>query len=168
MCSCKVDNIYLFRELRVQNISSESLQLWSGRGIIELPHQGSAVYGDSRSGAVITADPSTGESGDIMKPFTLGQNSQIVLEKQIFLCVGVIYEDPEDEVLYIFDYESGLLLNISSTEDDSAISVEYNNLQQPMIFSHSNGFRMRISYTENGLISYVDILDGNDNVVKSR
>jgi len=63
----------------VQKISSESLQLWSGRGIIELPHQGNAVYGDRRSGVVITADPSTGESGGIMKPFTLGQNSQISL-----------------------------------------------------------------------------------------
>ena len=64
------------RELKVQRISSESLQLWSGRGMIELPHQGGAVYGDSKSGAVITADPSTGESGGIMKPFTLGQNLQ--------------------------------------------------------------------------------------------
>ena len=64
-----------FRELRVQRISSESLQLCSGRGIIELPRQGSAVYGDSRSGAVITVDPSTGESGGIIKPFTLGQNT---------------------------------------------------------------------------------------------
>ena len=86
----------------------------------------------------------------------------------MFLCIGVIYEDPEDEVLYKFDYKSGLLLNISSTEDDIVISIEYNNLQQPMILSHSNGLKMRISYNENGLISYVDILDGNNNVVKSR
>ena len=80
----------------------------------------------------------------------------------------MIYEDPEDEALYKFDYESGLLLSISSTEDDSVISIEYNSLQQPMILSHSNGFKMRISYTENGLIGYVDILDRNDNAVKSR
>lgn len=80
----------------------------------------------------------------------------------------MFYEDSEDEIVYKFDYESGLLLSISSTEDDSVISVEYNSLQQPLIFSHSNGFKMRISYTENDLISYVDILDGNDDVVKSR
>lgn len=68
----------------MQRISSESLQLWSGRGIIEFSHQGGAVYGDYRSGTLVTADPSTGASGGMLKLFTSCKNTGTVLEKYIF------------------------------------------------------------------------------------
>lgn len=81
---------------------------------------------------------------------------------------GLKYEDPEAEVMYTFDYANGLLIKITSTDDGSAITLEYNSLQQPIFFVHSNGKKLNVTYTDSGLISYLDMLDGDNTILKSR
>lgn len=80
------------------------------------------------------------------------------------------YEDPEVEEIYTFDYATGLLMKITSTDvdDGSNITLEYNSLQQPILFVHSNGKKLNVTYTENGLISYVEVLDEDNTILRSR
>lgn len=76
--------------------------------------------------------------------------------------------DAQNNVVYGFDGTSGLLVNISSTLDSSIIVFRYNGQEQVESLSHSNGKTMRISYTESGRISSVDVLDESEVVVSSR
>lgn len=78
------------------------------------------------------------------------------------------YEDPTVEEMYTFDYTTGLLMKITSTDDGSIITLEYNSLQQPILFMHSNGKKLNVTYTDNGLISYADVLDEDNTILKSR
>ena len=78
------------------------------------------------------------------------------------------YEDPEVEEMYTFDYATGLLMEITSTDDGSTITLEYDSLQQPILFVHSNGKKLNVTYTDDGLISFVEILDEDNTTLKSR
>ena len=84
--------------------------------------------------------------------------------------VGFLYEDPELNEIYKFDNETGKLVLIVSSLDDSNIVVEYANLddEYPSLFKHSSGTNMNVTYTDQGRISAVDILDHNGNIQQSR
>lgn len=70
----------------------------------------------------------------------------------------------------MFDSITGKLLLISGIYDDSKIQVQYTNDEDqfPSLFTHSNGKKMNITYTESGLISTVDILDEDENIQETR
>jgi len=80
----------------------------------------------------------------------------------------VRYTDAQNSVVYNFDNNSGLLVEISSTLDNSTIHLQYNDQQLPQYFSHSNGKKLRVSYTEGGRIRSVDLVDENSAVESSR
>ena len=85
-----------------------------------------------------------------------------------FLIIGVKYEESEDFAVYIFDRSSGLLTEIRSLVDNSTITLEYNEQQQPLLFKHSNGKEFSIAYNDIGRISSVDVRDENDNIERTR
>ena len=72
--------------------------------------------------------------------------------------------DAQNSVVYSFDGNSGSLVEISSTLDNSTVRLEYSDRQLPQYFSHSNGKKLRVSYTEGGRIRSVDLLDENNAV----
>ena len=76
--------------------------------------------------------------------------------------------DVQNSVVYRFDHNSGLLMEISNFLDNTTITLEYNSQQLPKYFSHSNGKKLRVSYTNSGRISSVDLLDENNAVESSR
>lgn len=86
----------------------------------------------------------------------------------IFYIIGFRYEDTENNMVYMFDGDSGLLAEISSTLDNSTITIVYNDALLPQYFSHNNGQRLRISYSDIGRITSVDLMDKNDAIVASR
>lgn len=80
----------------------------------------------------------------------------------------MIYDDPNAIEVYIFDHITGQLTRIENLVDDSYITVQYNDKQEPVSFIHSNGDTMTITYTDNGLLSFADIADQQGNVKHSR
>ena len=81
---------------------------------------------------------------------------------------GLSYEDTEAGVMYTFNTSSGKLIQIASLVDNSSIVVEHRDQEYPVLFTHSNGKRLNVTYTNSGLISYVDLLDEENNVEKTR
>ena len=81
---------------------------------------------------------------------------------------GVSYEDTEAGVMYTFNTSSGKLTQIASLVDNSSIVVEHHDQEYPVLFSHSNGKSLNVTYTDSGLIGYVDLLDEENNVEKTR
>ena len=81
---------------------------------------------------------------------------------------GLSYEDTEAGVMYTFNTSSGKLIQIASLVDNSSIVVEHRDQEYPVLFTHSNGNRLNVTYTDSGLISYVDLLDEENNVEKTR
>ena len=52
--------------------------------------------------------------------------------------------------------------------DNSSIVVEYHGHEYPVLFAHSNGKSLNISYADSGLISYIDLLDEENIIEKTR
>ena len=73
-------------------------------------------------------------------------------------------------VNYVFDASSHKLIRIDSISDDSSISLEYegNNATWPVRLVHTNGKKLRVTYNNAGMISYVDLLNEDDRVIKTR
>ena len=78
------------------------------------------------------------------------------------------YEDTESGVVYTFNHNSGQLTGIDNLVDNSSIVVEHRGQDNPVLFTHSNGKTLNITYTDSGLISYADLLDEDNNVEKTR
>ena len=81
---------------------------------------------------------------------------------------GVNYEDTEAGVMYTFNTSSDKLTQIASLVDNSSIVVEHRGQEYPVLFKHSNGKSLNVTYTDSGLISFVDLLDEDNNVEKTR
>ena len=81
---------------------------------------------------------------------------------------GLSYEDTEAGVMFTFNTSSGKLTQIASLVDNSSIVVEHRDQEYPVLFTHSNGKSLNVTYTDSGLISYVDLLDEENNVEKTR
>ena len=81
---------------------------------------------------------------------------------------GLSYEDTEAGVMYTLNASSGKLTQIASLVDNSSIVVEHHDQEYPVLFTHSNGKSLNVTYTDGGLISYVDLLDEENNVEKTR
>ena len=90
------------------------------------------------------------------------------------LCTNVLtgfqYEDSQENEVYIFHPTSGKLTTIRSHFDNSSITVQYTNEEDqfPILFVHSNGKKMNITYTDSGLINTVDIMDEDDNIERTK
>jgi len=80
----------------------------------------------------------------------------------------VRYEDIESGVVYTFNHNSGKLIGIDNLVDNSSIAVEHRGQDYPVLFTHSNGKTLNITYTDSGLISYADLLDEDNNIEKTR
>ena len=78
-----------------------------------------------------------------------------------------MYEDLDLNEIYTFSNETGKLMYIDSSLDNSSISVEYNG-QLPSLFRHTTGRSMNVTYTDGGMIRAVDLLDENGNVERTR
>ena len=81
---------------------------------------------------------------------------------------GVSYEDTEAGVMYTFNTSSGKLTQIASLVDNSSIVVEHHGQEYPVLFKHSNRKSLNVTYTDSGLISFVDLLDEDNNAEKTR
>ena len=81
---------------------------------------------------------------------------------------GLSYEDTEAGVMYTLNASSGKLTQIASLVDNTSIVVEHRDQEYPVLFTHSNGKSLNVTYTDGGLISYVDLLDEENNVEKTR
>ena len=88
----------------------------------------------------------------------------------ILKCVGFVYEDAQLNEVYTFDNLTGKLKFIDSSLDNSSISVSYadDHDRYPSLFKHSSGKSMTVTYTDNGNIRAIDLLDENGNVKQSR
>ena len=82
--------------------------------------------------------------------------------------IELVYDDPNTIEVYIFNRVSGRLARIENLVDESHIIIHYNSRQQPVSFIHSNGDTMAVTYTDRGLINFVDIMDQGGNVKQSR
>lgn len=81
--------------------------------------------------------------------------------------IGYVYNDNEESEIYTFNSANGKLTSIESALDNSSITVQYVNLF-PVTFHHSNGKRMNVTYTDEGLINSVDILGRNEEIESTR
>ena len=81
---------------------------------------------------------------------------------------GLSYDDISAGITYAFNISSGKLTRIASLLDNSSIVVEYHGQEYPVLFTHSNGKSLNITYADSGLISYVDLLDKEDIIEKTR
>ena len=81
---------------------------------------------------------------------------------------GLSYDDISAGITYAFAIRTGKLTRIASLLDNSSIIVEYHGHEYPVLFTHSNGKSLNISYADSGLISYVDLLDEENTIVKTR
>ena len=81
---------------------------------------------------------------------------------------GLSYDDLSAGITYAFNISSGKLTRIASLLDNSSIVVEYHGQEYPVLFTHSNGKSLNITYADSGLISYVDLLDQENIVEKTR
>ena len=77
------------------------------------------------------------------------------------------YPDQSSGNTFKFCAETGQLKAILSGLDSSNITVDYLNSTYPALFSHSNGKQMRLYYTSDEKVSYIDILDRADNIESS-
>ena len=78
------------------------------------------------------------------------------------------YDDISAGITYAFNISSGKLTSIASLLDNTSIVVEYHGQQYPVLFTHSNGKSLNITYADSGLISYVDLLDKENVLEKTR
>ena len=81
---------------------------------------------------------------------------------------GLSYDDISAGVTYAFNISSGKLTRIASLLDNSSIVVEYHGEEYPVLFTHSNGKSLNITYADSGLITYVDLLDKENIIEKTR
>ena len=81
---------------------------------------------------------------------------------------GLSYNDISAGITYAFSISTGKLTQIASILDNSSIVVEYHGQEYPVLFAHSNGKSLNISYADSGLISYVDLLDEENIIEKTR
>lgn len=81
---------------------------------------------------------------------------------------GLSYNDISAGITYAFTVGSGKLTRIASLLDNSSIVVEYHGQEYPVLFTHSNGKSLNITYADSGLISYVDLLDKENIIEKTR
>ena len=81
---------------------------------------------------------------------------------------GLSYDDISAGVTHAFNISSGKLTRIASLLDNSSIVVEYHGEEYPVLFTHSNGKSLNITYADSGLISYVDLLDKENIIEKTR
>ena len=82
--------------------------------------------------------------------------------------LGVMYLDTEHQLQFMFHRQSGKLMEISFAGDNTSMLVDYYGQEWPSRFTHSNGKKLNITYTTSGRISYVDVLDQDDNIEQSR
>ena len=89
---------------------------------------------------------------------------------QTLFFLGFVYVDRQEDEEYIFDSISGKLIAIRTAIDNSSIKVSYANEGDlfTYLFKHSNGKKMNVTYTDNGFIETVDILDEDDNIELTR
>ena len=81
---------------------------------------------------------------------------------------GLSYIDISAGITYAFSISTGKLTRIASILDNSSIVVEYHGHEYPVLFAHSNGKSFNISYADSGLISYIDLLDEENIIEKTR
>lgn len=58
-------------------------------------------------------------------------------------------------------------MQIMSGLDASNITVDYLNQTYPALFSHSNGKQMRLYYSPDDKVNYIDIFDEASNIEQS-
>ena len=75
----------------------------------------------------------------------------------IYIYAGLSYDDTEAGVMYTLNASSGKLTQIASLVDNTSIAVEHRDQEYPVLFTHSNGKSLNVTYTDSGLISYVDL-----------
>ena len=85
-----------------------------------------------------------------------------------YLYTGITFEDSNANIIYTFDQESGLLIQIESTLNNDTITLKYFGQQWPVRITHSNGKMLKITYTSSGLINYVDLVDEEENIIQTR
>ena len=86
----------------------------------------------------------------------------------VFTYTGLSYDDISAGITYAFNISSGKLTRIASLLDNSSIVVDYHGQENPVLFTHSNGKSLNITYADSGLISYVDLLDKENIIEKTR
>jgi hypothetical protein len=67
----------------------------------------------------------------------------------------------------MFSAQTGQLMQILSGLDASNITVDYLNQTYPARFSHSNGRQMRVYYSPDDKVNYIDILDEATNIMQT-
>ena len=90
-----------------------------------------------------------------------------ILQFILFFYTEISFTDPSSGHTFKFSTQTGQLTQILSGLDASNITVDYLNQTYPALFSHSNGRQMRLYYSPDNKVNYIDVFDETMNIEQS-